>query len=208
MLFNSNINRFKTIKNMQTHYILTGTQQEIDSSITLSEIVNLSTGISIFNYSSLKQKPADVFKTNTIGKNVDIVLVYTNNLQIDFCEFLDFAKKNAVIVKQNITFVFMCRHTPFVVNTYVSKHFRVINAIKNDGELQAKPNLTMLRLHSKIKLFTQTIDELETDTNYSTEEKRLFQNYFRKKILDLETQKHNLSNVVASQILRQINVII
>ncbi|WP_044398868.1 hypothetical protein [Lacinutrix sp. Hel_I_90] len=192
---------------MQKHIILHGTQDEIDNSKSLSHILKKCNAFSILNCISPTAAISTQMNLRYIGENVDLVLVYTNNNQLDFCEVLQYIKSNVYAVKKALTFVFLTRTKPFVVNSYISKHFNVIDVSKEDEKLEFLDNTVSLsRIDSKIQFVQEMIDAVDVSNNYSKSEKDLFNNYFKKTIHELNVERYKYSNNLTKEVLASINV--
>lgn len=178
---------------MMKNIIITGTAKEIDGSASLAKIVSEANSIQIVNYNIPNQKAKKVFDTQKFQPAVDVVIVYTNNIVIDFVDFLNFYRTDIISIKNNIKYVFLCRTAPFVVNSTLTKFYTVIDAKKDTTE-PIDNAVKYYRIESKIQTFEESkkIVKANLEGNYSEDDINLLVGYFNKQINIYDLLKREL----------------
>lgn len=165
------------------HLILTGTDQQINSSKTLKAIVdevnnngNALGIVDIIDDTPIENK----FHPLQFTACTKTVIVYVNNRPFDFVEFFIYHATNVSLYQSKIQFVFLCRHNPFEQTNEITKRFKVINVAKQDGELNVFEfdNLSLMRLDNKINALLQMVETTQQSSIFSDAEKKQLCGYF------------------------------
>jgi|SRR5690606_16264584 len=170
------------------HTIIVGNEIEIDNCTYFKDITTSANSISIVNLNTAVSDPKLIYAP-AIKENTDVVLVYTNNLEADYYAFIQFALRDLSIMMRRIHFVFLARTTPFKLLTYIRSHFTILIASRSlNNTVKPNPN----RLKAKILNIQDSIQCLNTSSSYNQDEKQLFNNYYKKELLNKEVELYNL----------------
>lgn len=193
------------------HLILTGTDQQIDSSKTLKAICDdaIDNGHTLGLVNIRDNTPIEnIFNPLKFTACTKTVIVYTNNRPFDFIEFFIYHATNVSLYQTKIQFVFLCRRNPFEQTNEITKRFNVINVAKQDGELNVYEfeNLSIIRLDNKINALLQMVETVQESQNFSDGEKKLLCGHFQKLILETHTKRLKYADHSSQEIINQIDV--
>jgi len=170
------------------HTIIVGNELEIDNCTYFTKIVGNANSISIINIYNTQTINPKLTYGSAIKGNTDVVLVYTNNIQIDYISFIQYALRDLNIIMRRIHFIFLAQTPPFKLKTYITSHFNILTASRSLNQT-IRPN--KLRLKSKVLKLQNSIHQVQRNKEYSLTEKNLFTNYLKKQLVDQEHQVYN-----------------